>query len=292
MSTTIEKVLFRASGSGALMVKKQGSGITENQLQEIDDLIYERSYLVNKSGNKVKFDGTTKPAKLAELIAKRDAPIELSDTAKAFVRQVWLQKEKGIVEEIKSKYLDKGSFNEDEAIILISEIDDDFYTKNEDRKYNTDHSGECDVLDEPKSRIHDVKCSWNATTFMTAKPSVNYEWQGRIYMELWGVDEFWLRYCLVDCPPHLVAKEKEYAWRKYYSDTMGEEEQATLETMMQPIYDQIDRNLVYSNNERFTKEERVKTFKYYRDKSKMDDMAGMVKLAREYYQTITLNGDN
>ena len=73
---------------------------------------------------------------------------------------------------------------------------------------------------------------------------------------------------------------------------MSEEEQADLETMMQPIYDQIDRNLVYSNNERFTKEERVKTFKLYRDKSKMDEMAKMVKLAREYYQTITLNGDN
>lgn len=292
MSTPIEEVLFRASGSGALIVKKQGAGITENQLAEIDDLIYERSYLVNRAGNKVKFEGTTKPAKLAELIAKRDAPPELSDTAKAFVRQVWLQNEKGVVKDIKSKYLDKGTFNEDEAIILVSEIDNAFYTKNEIRKNNKDHSGECDIHDEARRIIHDVKCSWDAGTFMTSKPTIDYEWQGRIYMELWDCDEFWLRYCLVDCPPHLVAKEKYYAWAKYFSDSMSEEEQADLETMMQPIYDQIDRNLVYSNNERFTKEERVKTFKFYRDKSKMDEMAKMVKLAREYYQTITLNGDN
>jgi hypothetical protein len=58
-----------------------------------------------------------------------------------------------------------------------------------------------------KKVVHDVKCSWNAETFMSATPDVNYEWQGRIYMELWYADEFHLRYCLVDCPPHLLQKK-------------------------------------------------------------------------------------
>jgi hypothetical protein len=292
--TPIEEVLFRSSGTGALMVTKQGAGITEVQLKRIGELIYEKSYGINAAGNKVKFEGTPKPEELEKLINKRDAPPELSDTAKAFVKKIWLKNEKGVVKDIKSKYLDKGIFNEEEAITLKSDVDGVFYAKNEERRYNKDHSGECDIVKDldGKRIIIDVKCSWDAETFMSAKPSTDYEWQGRVYMELWDAEEFYLSFCLVDCPPHIVAKEKEYAWRKYYSDTMGEEEQATLETMMQPIYDQIDRNLVYSNNERFTKEERVKTFKYYRDKSKMDDMAEMVKLAREYYKTITLNGNN
>jgi hypothetical protein len=36
-----------------------------------------------------------KIAELEGLETKRDAPPELSDTAKAFVRKVWLQNEKG-----------------------------------------------------------------------------------------------------------------------------------------------------------------------------------------------------
>jgi|SRR6478736_3689043 len=292
--TPIEEVLFRASGSGALVVKKQGAGITENQLERITELENERDFGVNINGNKVKWVGTKKPDELAELIAKRDAPPELSETAKAFVRKVWLKNEKQIVKEIKSKFLDKGVFNEEDAIALISDVDGLHYSKNEERRRNEDHEGECDIFKDlgHKKIVHDVKCSWDAETFMCATSNANYEWQGRIYMELWDADEFHLRYCLVDCPPHLVAKEKEFAWRKYFSDTMNEEEQANLETMMQPIYNQIDLNLVYSEGNRFTKEERVKTFIFYRDAEKMKEMKEAVKLAREYYKTITLNGNN
>lgn len=292
--TPIEEVLFRASGSGALMTKKQGSGITESQLAEIKSLENERDLGININGNKVKWAGTKKPDDLAKLIAKRDAPPELSDTAKSFIRKIWLKKEKGVVKDIKSKFLDKGTFNEEEAISLISEVDGVFYTKNEERRYNEDHEGECDIFKDfgDKKVVHDTKCSWDAETFMAAKPTTDNEWQGRIYMELWDADEFHLRYCLVDCPPHLVTQEKYYAWKKYFSDSMNEEEQASLELMMQPIYDQIDLNLVYSKDDRFTKEERVKTFIFYRDKEKIAEMKKAVKLAREYYKTLTLNGTN
>lgn len=292
--TPIEHVLFRASGSGALMTNKQGAVFTDVQKARIAELLQEKLTGLNANGNKVKFEGTKKPEELAELIAKRDAPPELSDTAKAFVRKVWLKNEKGIVKDIKSKYLDKGTFNEEEAITLISDVDGIMYSKNDERKRNEDHDGECDVVKDVNGKriIHDTKCSWDAETFMTSKSSIDYEWQGRIYMELWDADEFQLRYCLVDCPDHLLRKEKEFAWRKYYSDTMSTEEEAALETMMQPIYDQIERNLIYSNNPRFGIRERVKTFTFYRDKEKMKLMAERVKMARDYYKTITLNGSN
>jgi hypothetical protein len=292
--TNVDEILFRASGSGALMTQKQGTGITENQLKEIDDLLKMKLTGLNANGNKVKWDGTAKPQDLQNLIDKRDAPPQLSDTAKAFVRKVWLRNEKGIVKDIKSKFLDKGTFNEEEAITLISDVDGETYFKNDERRQNENHSGECDVIKEINGKrvVHDVKCSWDAETFLNSKPTIDYEWQGRIYMELWDADEFKLRYCLVDCPDHLVAKEKEYAWRKYYSESMTTEEEATLLTMMQPIEDQIDRNLIYSTSDKFTKEERVKTFIFNRDKSKMAEMKEAVKLAREYYKTITLNGTN
>lgn len=288
----IEKVLFRASGSGALMTNKQGTVFTDVQKERVAELLKEKMTGLNVNGNKVKWEGTKKPDELAELIAKRDAPPELSDTAKAFVRKIWLQNKKGYVKDIKSKYLDKGIFSEEDSITLISEIDRHFYVKNEERKTNEDHTGECDVVKEfPKKRIiHDVKSTWDPETFMTSKPSTDNEWQGDIYMELWDADEFWLRFTLVDCPPHIVQREKDAAKWKYFSGDMTDAELDVFEKSMQPIYDQIERNLIYSTNPAYTKEERVRTFIFYRDKEKMKLMKERVKLARIYYKTITLNG--
>jgi len=290
----IEIVLFRASGSGALMTKKQGTGITEKQLQEIEELLNMKLTGLNSNGNKVKWEGTTKPNDLAALIAKRDAPPELSDTAKAFVRKVWLQNKKGYIKEIKSKYLDKGIYSEEDSITLISEIDGHLYVKNEERRTNDDHTGECDVFKvlPTKKIVHDTKSTWDPETFMNSKPSIDNEWQGDIYMELWDADEFWLRFTLVDCPPHIVQREKDAAKWKYFSGDMTDAELDIFEKSMQPIYEQIERNLIYSTNPAYTKEERVKTFVFIRDREKMKEIKEMVKLAREYYKTLTLNGKN
>jgi hypothetical protein len=290
----IEEILFRASGSGALMTNKQGSVITETQLKRIDELLYEKLNGVNAAGNKVKWTDN-KITELDGLIAKRDAPPELSDTAKAFVRKVWLQMQKGVYIDIKSKYLDKGIYAEEDAIELISEVDGVLYVKNDERRNNSDHTGECDIYKEfPDKKITlDTKCSWSPETFMNADGNdPNYEWQGQIYMQLWNTDEHHLKYCLVDAPPHLVQREKDNAKWKYYSGDMTDAELDLFEKAMEPIYDQIDRNMVYSNNPLFSKEERVKTFVFYRDREKMKLMAERVKMAREYYKTITLNGKN
>lgn len=289
-----EEIKWRASGCGALMTNKQGTVFTDVQKARIQELLLEKINGVNANGNKVKWEGTKKPEELSELIAKRDAPPELSDTAKAFVRKVWLQVQKGVYLDIKSKYLDKGLYAEEDAISLLTDVEGVLYVKNEERKSNADHTGECDIFKEfpTKKIVIDTKCSWSPETFMNATEEINYEWQGRVYMELWDADEFHLKYCLVDAPPHLVQKEKDNAKWKYYSGDMTDEELQALEEAMQPIYAQIERNMVYSNNPNFTKEERVKTFIYYRDKEKMKLMAERVKMARDYYKTISLNGKN
>jgi len=289
----IEKILFRASGSGALLTNKQGSVITEIQLNKIDELLSEKLNGINSNGNKIKWTDK-KQEDLDELIKKRDAPPELSDTAKAFVRKIWLLNEKGVRIDIKSKYLDKGIYAEEDAITLISEVDKVLYVKNEERRENADHSGECDIFKEfpTKKIVIDVKSCWDPETFMDAEPGPLYEGQGDVYIDLWFADEFHLKYCLVDAPPHLVQKAKDDAKWKYYSGDMTDAELDALEKMMQPIYDQIDRNMVYSNNPLFTKEERVKTFVFYRSKERKSLMAERVKMAREYYKTITLNGKN
>jgi len=285
------KVLFNASSAGALLTEKQGARFTDVQIARIAELENERDSGINVNGNKVKWDGTKKPDELAELIRKRDAPPELSDTAKALVRKVWLRNEKGIYDTIKSKYLDKGIFKEEDSISLVTEVEGVLYVKNEERIENEYFTGECDIIKdfEHKRLIIDTKTSWSAQTFMESKSTLDYEVQGQIYMELFNADEFELKFCLVDTPENLVQREKDTAKWKYFSGDMTDDELNKMEVLMQPIYDQIDRNMVYSDNPTITKEECIKTFYFKRDKDMYAKLVEKVKLARIYYATLTLN---
>jgi hypothetical protein len=286
-----DKVLFNASSAGALLTEKQGAKFTDVQKLRILELEKERDTGLNANGNKVKWEGTKKPDELAELIAKRDAPPELSDTAKALVRKVWLRNEKGIYSNIKSKFLDKGIMKEEDSISLVSEVEGVLYVKNEERIKNEYFSGECDIVKdfENKRLIIDTKTSWSAETFMDAKPTLDYEIQGQIYMELWDADEFELKFVLVDAPDNLVQREKDLAKWKYFSGDMTDEELNHMEELMSHIYEQIERNMIYSNNERITKEECIKTFYFKRDKEIYAKLVEKVKLARQYYKTLSLN---
>lgn len=285
------KVLFNASSAGVLLTEKQGQKFTDVQFARIKELENERDLGININGNKVKFEGTKKPEELAELIRKRDAPPELSDTAKALVRKVWLRNEKGIYETIKSKFLDKGILKEEDSISLITEVEGILYVKNEERIENDFFSGECDIVKdfENKRLIIDTKTSWSADTFMSSKPTLDYEVQGQIYMELYDADEFELKFCLVDTPEHLIQREKDSQKYKYYSGDMTDAELDLLEKSMQPIYDQIDRNMIFSDNERIKKEECIKTFCFKRDRDLYQKLVNKVKLARIYYAKLTLN---
>lgn len=286
-----KNVLFNASSAGVLLTEKQGQKFTDVQFSRIKELENERDLGINVNGNKVKFEGTKKPEELSELIRKRDASPELSDTAKALVRKVWLRNEKGIYETIKSKFLDKGIIKEEDSISLITEVEGVLYVKNEERIENKFFTGEADIVKdfENKRLVIDTKTSWSADTFMASKPTLDYEVQGQIYMELWSADEFELKFCLVDTPQNLVQREKDNAKYKYFSGDMTDAELDLLEKSMYPIYDQIDRNMVFSDNERIKKEECIKTFYFKRDREMYNKLVEKVKLAREYYKTLTLN---
>jgi hypothetical protein len=284
-------ILFNASSAGALMTEKRGSEFTEVNKLRIEELISERDTGLNKNGNKVKWEGTQKPSELEDLEKKRDATPELSDTAKNYVKRVWLKYEKGIVKNIKSKFLGKGLFQEEESISLLTEVEKIAYSKNEERKENDFFTGECDVFKDfgDKKIVIDTKTSWDAETFINAKPSLDNEIQGVVYMELWDCDEFHLKFCLVDTPEHLIQREKDLEKWKYFSGDMSDAELDLFEKQMQPIYDQIERNLTYSNNEKIKNEECIKTYVFYRDNDKYEKLVSKAKLAREYYKTLSLN---
>ena len=273
----MEKILFRASGIGALMTEGRGSVLTDNQAKELEDF----DTRIRENGKPLTDKQKEYYQKLKD---KRDAPPELSDTAKSFIESTWLTNEKGFYEELNNKEVMKGLFSEQDALELVSDVENFIYLKNKDRITKGNITGECDVnvVKEGKKIIKDTKASWSPKTFMSGDLSTLYEWQGRAYMHLYDADEFHLHYCLVDCPLNLYEAEQ-WKLRNRYNVIDPEEES------VRPLFDQLKRNLIFSDNPTYTKEERVKTFIITRDLEKEKALLAKIPMAVEYYKSIKLN---
>lgn len=287
-----KEIYFHASSFGNIMVKPNDIKITPSQLKEIDRLIYERDNLKNERGNTVKWT-STKQEDLEYLIAKRDAKPFLSETAKGEVEKLWRFLEKGFVDELNTKQIEKGFLQEEEGIEILSEVDGVFYTKNSERLRRDNLTGEADIIytnEDGRKKIIDIKCSWDMRTFMNSTLSNIYEWQLRVYMYLYDAQEAELVYVLVDTPKHLIEKEKRQLFFKYKSDAMSDEELTELEMQLEPLYAIIEKNHTYSQNPNIKGlDERVMRFKVYRSRELEKDMLETLQLALEYYPKIQMN---
>lgn len=273
----MSELLLRASGIGAILTESRGASITENQLATLNDFEQRiRENLKPLTEKQREF--------YLELKAKRDAPPQLSDTAKRFLESTWLMNKKGFYEELNNKEVLKGLFSEDDGLGLVSEVEGEFYIKNTERVTKGNITGECDVnvVLNGVRIIKDIKSSWNPKTFMGGDLSTLYEWQGRTYMYLYDADEFHLHYTLNDCPQFLYDSEV-WKLRNKYGIIDSEDES------IQPLFAQLKRNLIFSDNPAYTKEERVKTFKITRDLEKEKLLLSKIPMAIEYYNSIKLN---
>lgn len=323
--TPLEEVLFRSSKVGLLAGGLLRNELTDKQKDEVDELqTLKESFVgltpkqqetLDKLDKRVA-EGETLSEKLEAqrqdfrsrlttkkgltekqqerldyLLEKDQAEPELSQGAKTYIKDVWLWFEKGFKEEISSKQTKKGKQAEEDGINLISFVDGVPYGNNNNkpdggRVTKGNLTGACDVntyFDVVEKRvIDDIKASWNPKTFMSTNYSTLEEWQGRAYMYLYDADIFRLRRVLVDCPPDVYADEyKKFCFDKGIIDDSLEE--------YQPLIEQFNRNFLYENSGRYTKEERVKTFAFYRDEELEKVLLKSIELALDYYQTITLN---
>lgn len=277
------EILFRASGIGNLMVESRGVVLTELQKTKLEE------YKKRNSGDGKPLTDSQKN-EFEVLLSKENAKPELSDTAKRFVEKMWLLNEKGFYQDLDNKYVDKGNFNEDDGIVLVSEVENLMLHKNIVRKTIGNITGECDCVEviNGKKVVKDIKSSWSPVTFMAGDLNTIYEWQGITYMYLYDADEFHLHYTLTDTPRHLIEKEKERQFYKYFDKMMTDSELEDLELKLLPVYEQIEKNMSFSDGN-YTKEERVKTFKIIRDKEKEKLLLSKIPLAIEYYKSIKLN---
>ena len=258
----MKELKIRASSLGKIMSDDPKNKITEKQLITLDGLL-----------SKVKL--TDKQAELRDvLLLKRDAKPELSKGAKTYIRELWLEDNYGIKQEINSKYIDKG--NEVESLsIKLAELTADLgeLYKNEEYFENNYVKGTPDVITD--SHIIDVKSSWSAATFpffdevLTNK---NYEWQLKAYCWLTNIHKAYLSYCLVPTPEILIQDEiKRVSWKR------GEIE------ISQEVEDEVR---AFHNLEAIPIWERIKSFEVTLNSDDIVKMRDKVTLAREYYNTL------
>lgn len=272
-----EKILFRASGFAALMTEGKGQSLTENQVKLLEDFEKRK----NGEGKPL----TEKQNEEYERLLKiKNAPPQLSETAKRFVEEMWLLNKKGFYEGLDNRHIGKGLHNEEDGIELVSDVEGNFYIKNTERITKGNLTGEADIVTEidGKRIIKDIKSSWNPKTFMNGDLSNLYEYQGRCYMYLYDAEEFHLHYTLTDCPPHLFENEVWKLKNRYGIIDIEDED-------VKPLFDQLRRNLIFSDNPAYTKEERVKTFVIKRDREIELKMLEKIPMAISYYESITLN---
>jgi len=220
---------FRASSVAPLFLGNDG--LTAVQQRDLNDLL-----------NKIKL--TEKQAeKRDELIAKRDAPIELSQGAKSLVESIVEQEVYQYKTHFSSKQTDKGTKVEDESIQVYNRLFFTDYKKLEEGdKYaelSTEFlSGHPDIVSEVEKKVIDIKSSWDKSTFPKlpeqAKNST-YEWQVKTYLYMLSLitgDEWTkgeIAHVLTNTPEELLSDWDEPSL--HYMDDLDDKLRVTITTI-------------------------------------------------------------
>jgi len=197
-------------------------------------------------------------------------------TCETYLSEVLMYEQYGITKDIKSKYLEKGLLSENASIQLLSEMDDNFYLKNDEFFSNEWICGTPDLVED---RIIDVKSSWNAFTFASAKVTKAYEYQLLGYMWLTGIHKAELVYCLVDTPNKLIEDEcKRLAW-----DWMDERGNQIIDVDSDPRYVQacaeVEQSMTFSQ---IPKEKRIKRFEIEYKEDEIEKLKKRITECREW----------
>ena len=185
------ELLIRCSELGNIMTKS--SGLTESEIKELEQLIQKDS----------------KSKKRYNLEKKRDfkPEFDISKGAKTLIEN----KVKNLLLEIDVDFntneTEKGTRQEDDSIKVYNAVTFNTYKKNVIRMYNEWITGECDIHDDKRSLIIDIKSSFSKATFPMMPEEGKktlYEWQLRGYMMLYDCEYSQLAYVLVSTDDDLI----------------------------------------------------------------------------------------
>lgn len=204
----------------------------------------------------------------------------ISATCKTVLIQSIIESYYGREMDIHSKYMEKGTLVEEDAITLYSRINKTYFKKNKDRLTNKFLSGEPDLYTGESifnaDKIVDTKSAWNLFTFLKAKYegySKDYYWQLQGYMALTNAKSSELVYCLINTPEHLIEAEKQHLYFKI-GNIDGQTNDAYVEGCKA-----IDRNSIFDD---IPLADRMFTVKIDRDDTAIAAIYERVELCRKW----------
>lgn len=308
-------IIFRASGSHALLTNAKGNftqsnqnridelegkklevvGITtlqakwlaENTVDFVKDLLTEKQ---NEKFNKLTAQQTklkelteNQAEELKELIEKKNKPFELSETAKTFIQGCWLINEYGYKEPFVTKETLKGNMMENDSIKLAVDVlgIKDWVSSNKKRKSNEYFTGEWDAVVESLDEVWEIKTCFNLRTYMNKKNVEDaHKTQVNIYGDLLEKKKLSVIYCLVKTPPILMEEIIKSFWFKFGCDDENLD------------YQKIRVQLMHNNDiiDSIPKEQRIKKFNIDWDEEQMNELKNRIDgPAQDYYHTITID---
>lgn len=200
----------RCSSIGSMMSNsKDNPQITEKQLEELTEL-EKKPTLTDKQREK-----------MAELLIKKEnsKKVILSDTCIGYLMEWYAEKTAGKLavdkETMEIDSLEKGKLQENESLLLLSNIDDYYYEKNEERVSNAYLTGEPDTFRGEfiinAEAILDTKSVWDYPTYLkqlNAKLQPNYVQQIKGYGDICNTNELYVVKCLVNMPDSMIENYK------------------------------------------------------------------------------------
>lgn len=223
---------FRCSQLGHIMTNLP-EPITKEQLEELSLLQAEKAEkeLTGKVFAKYK------EANLAKLIKIRDGKDELPDGCITHLEDLFRSHFWGRRRLVHNKYLEKGIMVEEDALDLLSKIDNDYYPKNEVQFQNKEIQG-CPDNIEAKVLGRDTKSNYDMDTYDKAELTKLYDWQLKGYGYLTGIKDWDLCYCLVNTPYHRLQAERKTL---FYNMGMPDE----MEPRWIEAVCQLERNMIF-----------------------------------------------
>ena len=200
---------------------------------------------------------------------------DLSETAKKYLYKAYAQDIWGKKTDLFNKYISKGIQVEDLSIDLLNEIDKTDYVKNELLLENDYLKGTPDIISVKTNKIVDIKSSFNAETYLdnvNASLLAHYDYQIRCYMELSGLTQGEVVFCLVNTPQELINDELFKATRRHNCIELPP-----------AIENEITNSMTFDD---IPKEQRVLRFKIYHDEEIIAKVYKKVEKCREYLNEI------
>jgi len=202
----------------------------------------------------------------------------LSQTAKSYLKEVFIKEVYGREKDIYSEEMEKGNYTEQDSLTLIQHhYDNGLILKNQETVENEYIIGTPDIVTE--DRIVDAKSSWDIWTFFNADGNnKDYEWQLKGYMMLKEKRKADLCYCLNNTPDWMMVSEKtRQMYRRHIED--GSQDMLDMEA-------RIEKNMIYDD---IPEKERIKVFSFELTDEDIENIKSKVIEARKYLNELLTN---